>query len=920
MSSDKRRKTSLSKKHPLFGTIVKKSFTIDLHQKSSSGVTLYRVVFKVIDKQTQEEQYCYAWQRFKNFQILSKKFEEIHKLRGDPSKLPQLISASYFDRFKPDVIEERKKSCVEILQAASSLHHLAKSDTLIEFLQGYKFFDPHSRNQSISEISVSSIDTLTMDAPIPIDNLSADDDNEVLATSNPWESKEPVLTSNTNFNSGDNLIQLSSSNEDHQESNTLLVVDSSQKSLDDSHLTIQSQTPASMCSSDDEDKSLTETYAKKLLSTSLEGTEWNTSVSLTPKGSDTEEDGAPHNHAQHPVTVSPIPDDSTVAVSSSSTKESSSVPSWWNSALQETDELAKLDDQNSLDSKDYATTKPLQLEGLNPQQPVESIIHHHPSIAEQFSLNAPLSPDVDTSSPEAYLLQSGQMIREALELERRGHYLQAFETLKSGVGLLLRGVQTDEDASRREAVRKKTGGYLRHAEKIYNQHLANKESSKPHYIGDFKVIGLLKKCMLVKSKHSGEKFIVKTLHKNLVTRRVGKTNKPAKNRSSFPCPFMVKLLHHYETTSSIYLLLEYVTGGTILDVLKAEKDRFERRKSGISTPLNLSLDPVDDSYINEDDKVMDEELLKELSFAPATSQPVDEQLLPPADEQVSEHSSDEEKSVTSLTELRDALEESGVDTSCLDEERPPPSPIPLTTIEPPTPTTPGADKVPPSVVDDFDKLVTTDSDKSDKEKSPPSEEKEPFRKYSPGSVRKKLEEFELTELDVHLEGFIRKWVGQVVVALEHLHSQGVVCRDLHPENILISENGNVKLTYFGNWDHVQPQADSRLADHLYLAPEICGVGKAIPLVDWWSLGVILYELLTGLSLTSCHPGGLSSHCDLEIPATVSVEARSLLTQLLQVNPKERLGSSMDGAGDIKSHPFFAGFDWSTAIQPINEND
>jgi len=47
MSSGKRRKTSLSKKHPLFGTIVKKSFSIDLHQKSSSGITLYRIVFKV---------------------------------------------------------------------------------------------------------------------------------------------------------------------------------------------------------------------------------------------------------------------------------------------------------------------------------------------------------------------------------------------------------------------------------------------------------------------------------------------------------------------------------------------------------------------------------------------------------------------------------------------------------------------------------------------------------------------------------------------------------------------------------------------------------------------------------------------------------------------------------------------------------
>ena len=63
------------------------------------------------------------------------------------------------------------------------------------------------------------------------------------------------------------------------------------------------------------------------------------------------------------------------------------------------------------------------------------------------------------------------------------------------------------------------------------------------------------------------------------------------------------------------------------------------------------------------------------------------------------------------------------------------------------------------------------------------------------------------------------------------------------------------------------------------------------------------------SLRDCHPGGITPHTQLYIPATVSPEARSLLEGLLTFYPRERLGAGMAGAEEIKAHPFFTGVDW-----------
>lgn len=288
-----------------------------------------------------------------------------------------------------------------------------------------------------------------MDAAGPTQgDMPADD--EILSTSNPWEPKDPTVTCSPDHNINDNLIQFDNgSNVD----NIIQTDDSTDrlKPLEDSLLNVRTPSPVSLASSDDEDRSVTESYAKKLLSTSPEGLEWSTAVSLTPKGSDTEEDSITVNQTQ--PAPDPIPINSNLTVTTSATKESSSPPSWWSSAMQETDELASIDEVD--DDKLPAKSKPvvdstgsssaggitgLSLVGITNKPPVDDIVM--PQYSDQFSLQAPMSPEVDTSSPQAYLLQSGKMIREALELERRRHYSKAFETLKAGVGLLLRGVQS----------------------------------------------------------------------------------------------------------------------------------------------------------------------------------------------------------------------------------------------------------------------------------------------------------------------------------------------------------------------------------------------------------------------------------------------------------------------------------------------
>ncbi|KAB2011899.1 hypothetical protein ES319_D09G051700v1 [Gossypium barbadense] len=195
----------------------------------------------------------------------------------------------------------------------------------------------------------------------------------------------------------------------------------------------------------------------------------------------------------------------------------------------------------------------------------------------------------------------------------------------------------------------------------------------------------------------------------------------------------------------------------------------------------------------------------------------------------------------------------------------------------------------------------------------------------------------------------RVYIAEVVLALEYLHSLNVIHRDLKPNNLLIGQDGHIKLTDFGlskvglinstddlsgpsfgsrglteddePKEQISPKRERRQKHSVvgtpdYLAPEILlGMGHGAT-ADWWSVGIILFELLVGLPPFNAETPPLIFDNIMnrnipwpKVPEEMSYEAYDLIDKLLTENPVQRLGAT--GASEVKQHVFFKDINWST---------
>ncbi|DAA13645.1 ribosomal protein S6 kinase beta-2 isoform X1 [Bos indicus] len=173
---------------------------------------------------------------------------------------------------------------------------------------------------------------------------------------------------------------------------------------------------------------------------------------------------------------------------------------------------------------------------------------------------------------------------------------------------------------------------------------------------------------------------------------------------------------------------------------------------------------------------------------------------------------------------------------------------------------------------------------------------------------------------IFLEDTACFYLSEITLALGHLHSQGIIYRDLKPENIMLSSQGHIKLTDFGLCKesiHEGAVTHTFCGTIEYMAPEILVRSGHNRAVDWWSLGALMYDMLTGSPPFTAENRKKTMdkiiRGKLELPPYLTPDARDLVKKFLKRNPNQRIGGGPGDAADVQRHPFFRHVNWDDLL-------
>ena len=168
------------------------------------------------------------------------------------------------------------------------------------------------------------------------------------------------------------------------------------------------------------------------------------------------------------------------------------------------------------------------------------------------------------------------------------------------------------------------------------------------------------------------------------------------------------------------------------------------------------------------------------------------------------------------------------------------------------------------------------------------------------------------------------YAANVVCAIEYLHNYGIIYRDLKPENLLLDQDGYIKNADFGFAKNIAEfgRTFTICGTPEYQAPEVIYKKGTTKEADYWSLGILIYEMLVGYTPFrsandepyQIYQQARSGRFVIPKNLNLSRDAQDIIKKLIVVNPNERLGSGKGGILRIKSHPWFNNIDWNAVLE------